>query len=577
MKIIYLFFLFTWLASSGNAAELDLDPYAQGAKGLQIYNEGEDYKEAAQLLQKALAEGHKVFAAAYADICKRELDGKTHKTSEAASWYIEAADAEDSDVYSYLHQFDPRLVDGTLEKSERIRLLKQLWRVEERGPNADYGWTEWIKGQHEQGARYLKRAAQGGHPLAQGVYAGICLQQSDEKFHTLAESAMWYCLAARGGDPDAFSYLRTCVPGFQAKECTPDIIYHLAGIWMKDQVLEALVPAKPSHINNYLIERHKLKIQKTSSQKIPFFFDLFVQKLFHKFGLVPQSMIDERPEPAEDASATAASGTAAKKVKTCREEASEMPTRSIISAHPAPWKYGVVYPGYHKQVETYKQVEIGKDEFVVGKRDGPGSALVKFLLDIYARRINNLKAGDWTRISHQEYPWMEAGIHYWKKKNNQRSFNFTSLTEHELLKRLGAFELIESRDLKTLLRHVEPEELWPRESERDIVQRFQEQSARSSDVLGVFWQEVKTHSFSYKDDKDLLKEPLLMHLVEDLTITNFPPGKQPTEFFSEISRYFTHLKKLKINFKKPPKGDDQILKIFKKLSKQGIEIQWEVD
>lgn len=604
MKYFIKLVSFVFLACSGCVQASpdfkDQDPYRVGTKGLAFYEEGE-HKEASLHLKYALDQGQNVFAGAYADICKRELDGEKHKTSEAAHFYLLAADSGDADIYSYLQSVDPQLVCDKLEVSQRIQLLKTAWRSEERDYNANYGYKLWLKNEHLQASRYLKRASQAHHALAQEMYADVCARSLDGKFHFKTEAAMYYYLAALGGCPDSFSYLNTLGLNIDWGERKPEIINNIVEIWVLEETLYAQQATRPSFVNNYLINVRGLKINKTSSQKIPYFIDQVARILMRRLGAGGDSILDEMSVPSSEQEMKkdkkekkeASLEHPPLKKTTCREDVS-----SFVDGVTAPYQYGIVYPSY------LKDLEVDEEGHMIPGKQHPSSVLIKFLLDVAVPHIKEISATKWSKeFSHYEYPWIEAGIKYWKQKY-KKPFNKTSLSEDELMRRLKEFEPIEERDLRNILDHIEPEEIWPNGEKRrahhhapgewvedPIVKEFQEQLPKYlasplagknpfvEAVVADFLDKIKAHALSPTEDKDkyteTLKTPILMHLCEHLVLKDIQPDRYFLKLFQDhAAPWFTYLKILEIHFAKKPKETDEILKVLKKIAKRGVEVKY---
>jgi len=97
---------------------------------------------------------------------------------------------------------------------KRVSLLEKTdLTIDEVKQCANIGWRLYQGGLYGDAAKYLRRAANENHPLAQEVLVDICFRGLDGKSYSYYESAMWYLLAAQGGDPDAASYLEAECPG----------------------------------------------------------------------------------------------------------------------------------------------------------------------------------------------------------------------------------------------------------------------------------------------------------------------------------------------------------------------------
>ncbi len=102
-------------------------------KGYILYQEGK-YSEASALLKKSFEEGDFRFLSNYADICHRNLDDLNHDPSEAAYFYLKAAQNGDGDILSYLASLSKDLVTNITDDNMPMKIeeLVLVWNKKEK-------------------------------------------------------------------------------------------------------------------------------------------------------------------------------------------------------------------------------------------------------------------------------------------------------------------------------------------------------------------------------------------------------------------------------------------------------------
>lgn len=598
------FILFIFFALNCAAGKNDFtgkDPSEVGASGFEAYEEG-NYAIAAPQISYALDNGFTIYADSYADICKRELDGQKHKLSEAARWYLTAARGGDPDAFSYLHSLDERLVDFKEEESsdftEKIALLKRCWYVEERRANADKGYHFYCLGEYKTSARYLKRAARGNHPLAQEVYADICYRRLDGGIHPLKESAMWYLLAARGGASDSFSYLSSFISQAILQEIDPkQTLESIVAQWVKDQTLLGLKKIMPITVVNWM-SFQGCEITKTCAMKLPYFFDKVFAALFYTFGIEPKSSFDEEPIP-QPCSNTGES--APKRPKTCREELSKRFTsvESAINCAPAPMIYGNTYPSLFKVLEPYTDDKSQPKPLPKPEKEPDLNPIIyRDLLAAFVE-VFGKNASTLTELSHEEHPWILAGISYWKAYH-KKEFTLSKgrlRSESEIIKHFETYGSLDGPEIEfvEILEKIDGREeygnaeIWKHGYEiidkeyAKAVKRYfsSEVSCVHSDVrkvLRIFLSNAKERSLNLSEPyaRKVLETPFLMHLCESLTLEGLKDNKTHHNLLGQAAHYLSNLKTLKVkSLPRPAKEGSELHRILRKLAKFGVEIKIE--
>lgn len=100
--------------------------------------ESSQYAKAAKGLKKLVTKRDPIALQYYAEICHRGLDNKPHTYKEAAMYYIVAASSGNTDIFSYLHALDPKIVALNESPATKISLLVRHWETKELFAN----WKE---------------------------------------------------------------------------------------------------------------------------------------------------------------------------------------------------------------------------------------------------------------------------------------------------------------------------------------------------------------------------------------------------------------------------------------------------
>jgi tetratricopeptide (TPR) repeat protein len=576
MKKLLLFSVFLGLSlfslnESSWAMEDDDSPYTVGQKGMALYEEG-DYQSAAPLLRNALDADEITFALTYADICHRNLDKGKHPPKEAALWYVRAADAGDGDALAYLQSLSPTFLEETPE-DQKIQALIHEWTRQD----ADAGYTFYTTGKFVEASKPLKRASRGNHNLAQELYGDICLRQLDGKPHSYLEAAMWYLLSAHGGDSQSLSYLKSLIPNILEGDNHEAQMKGIVGCWVMQETLPDLKPIKPDHVNGYLISKYHRRIGKTAAQKLPYLFERIASAIMFNLTGRVHSVIDDQLVPQADGFEFSP------EVRSCVAQAGM--NSKFIKPHLSACVYGPVYMKYFQSLDTKLE-----GNFLKTPTSAPTiSPIYEFLLDALQEATKHKKAKNFSNLSHHDYPWLWAGIMFWKEKN-QEAFNYTSLSEAELLKRLTEMsEPISEEDLSTILHHIEPKSVWPNDGAHPICVEFDQRMrgyfttslSRQEEVVKTteahFYTRLREHELDYSNPKDreILKTPFLMFYCQKLTLRNIPNTKPFYQALQEAQRYFTD-QELNIvfsgSFKPKSEWVKNILKLLDKMEKRGIQV-----
>ena len=568
---LFLFFL----NSSSCAMQDDDSPYTVGQKGMALYEEG-DYKSAAPLLRSALDGGEITFALTYADICHRNLDKGKHPPKEAALLYVQAADAGDGDALAYLNSLSPTFLEESPE-DQKVQALVHEWTRQD----ADEGYNFYTTGKFVEASKPLKRASRGNHSLAQELYADICFRQLDEKPHSYLEAAMWYLLSAHGGDSQSLSYLKSLIPNILEGDNHESQMKSIMGCWIVQETLPDLKPLKPDHVNDYLISQYHRRIGKTAAQKLPYLFERVASAIMFNLTGRVHSVIDDQLFPQADVLEFSP------EVRSCVTQAGM--NSKFIKPHLSACVYGPVYMKYFQSLDA-KLEETPEGKFLKAPISAPKIPLIyEFLLDALQKATKHKKAKDFSNLSHRDYPWLWAGIMFWKEKN-QEAFNHTSLSETELLKRLTEMsEPISGEDLSTILQHIEPEQVWPNDGTHPICIEFDKRMrayfttslSREEEVVKAteahFYTRLREHDLDYSNlkDQEILKTPFFMFYCQKLTLRNIRSIKSCYLVLQEAQRYFTD-QELNIvlpkSFKPKSEWGNNILKLLNKMEKRGIQV-----
>lgn len=568
---VFLGLSLSFLNGSSWAMEDDDSPYAIGQKGMAFYEEG-DYKSAVPLLRSALNAGEITFALTYADICHRNLDKGKHSPKEAALWYVRAAEADDGDALAYLNSLSPTFLEESPE-DQKVQALVHEWTRQD----ADTGYAFYRGGEFINASKPLKRASRGGHSLAQELYGDICLRQLDGKPHSYLEAAMWYLLSAHGGDSQSLSYLKSLIPNILEDDNHEAKLNAIVGCWVMQETLPNLKPLKPDHVNDYLISQHHRRIGKTAAQKLPYLFERVTSAIMFNLTGRVHSLIDDQFTPQADILEFSP------EVRSCAAQAGVK--SKFIKPRLTACVYGPVYMKYFQSLDTKLE-----GNFLKGPTSAPTiSPIYEFLLDALQEVTKSKKAKDFSNLSHHDYPWLWAGIMFWKEKN-QEAFNYTSLSEAELLKRLTEIsEPISEEDLSTILDRIEPEDVWPNDGTHPICIEFDKRMrtyfttslSRQEAVVKAteahFYTRLREHDLDYSNPKDqeILKTPFFMFYCQKLSLRNIRSIKSCYEVLQKAQRYFTDQEvniALPKSFKPKSEWGKNILKLLDKIEKRGIQV-----
>lgn len=564
-----------FLNESSWAMEDDDSPYAVGQKGIAFYEEG-DYQSAAPLLRNALDKGEITFALPYADICHRNLDKEKHSPKEAALWYVRAAEAGDGDALAYLQSLSSTFLEESSE-GQKVQELIHEWTRQD----ADAGYTFYTTGEFVEASKPLKRASRGNHSLAQELYGDICLRQLDRKPHSYLEAAMWYLLSAHGGDSQSLSYLKSLIPHILESDNHEAQMRGIVGCWVMQETLPDLKPLKPDHINDYLISQYHRKIGKTAAQKLPYLFERVASAIMFNLTGRVHSVIDDQLFPQAD------SFEFSPEVRSCIVQAGM--NNKFIKPRLSACVYGPVYMKYFQSLDT-KLEETPEGEFLKAPASAPEiSPIYKFLLEALQEATKHKKAKEFSNLSHHDYPWLWAGIMFWKEKN-QEAFNYTSLSEAELIRRLTEIsEPISEQDISVILHHIEPKSVWPNDGTHPICVEFDQRMrsyfttslSREEEVVKTtethFYTRLREHKLDYSNSKDreILKTPFLMFYCQKLSLRNLRSMKTCYQELQEAQRYFVDTELniiLSGGFNAKSKWGKNILKLFRKIEKRGSQL-----
>lgn len=560
------------LSHASDSMDVEEDAYQIGLKGLLLYNEGSDYREAAKHLRQALEKGQLTFAMAYADICLRNLDKGKHKPQEAAHWYVQAATSNDGDALAYLHSLSPNLL-ADIPEEQKVRQLVHIWIQKD----ADAGYELHKSGNFQEASKHLKRAAMGNHPIAQQLFADICLRQLDDKDHCYLDAAMWYLLAARQGAPEAQAYLASLIPDILQSTNHVAQMKAIVGCWVIDQTLPSLQPIKPKAINDYLISVHKRKIDKTTAQKIPYLFERTASAIIFNLTARAHSIIDDQLLPTADPTVLGPNP------QNCALAARALVDNKFIRSPLAAFIFGPVYVSYFKSLDNKL-----KDGFLKMDCETPEiSPIYQFLCDAIHETTKFKKAGELSSISHRDYPWLWAGIMFWKERYKEP---FTSYPEDKLLQILTDFsEEISEPDLKNILLKLEQNGFWPNDGKHEICKKFNvlmhqyfinplsRKEACVRETEDLFYHKLNSHELDCANSNNLeiLKTPFLMYYCKNLTLKNFSSTPACEKAFRQGQRYFVDLEInvfLAADFNSKSKSGKTIKKLFDKVKKRGLKI-----
>jgi hypothetical protein len=533
------------------------------------------------LLQKALNGGELTFSLTYADICRRNLDGGNHTIAEAAEWYIKGAEAGDGDAISYLKTL-PTIQPDSLPAS-KVSELTKIWTAEELIFNANRGFELYKSGDFVSAAKYLKKASLGYHPLAQELYADICLRELDEKPHTLKEAAMWYLLSALGGDPQSHSYLMSIVPSIFNDQDPDRQMECIVRKWVYDLTIGKITPVLPKDINNFLVFEFGRNINKTTAQKLPYFFDKFVNALLCSTGELPQTVVEEFDANAMDLSPRLeASGYH----PTCKMEYEALEGRHLIRHSVSCFTFGPVYFSYFKTLDSIE------DGFIPKPAKAPKIGVVyEFILRSVQEATKNRNAASLTNLSHQEYPWLLAGFKFWREKYTRQEFPLQGHSEQEILQQLTEMkEPFEEDDIAAFLKLLEDDNIWPNDIDHPVTKEFDENVRRFfschismscplvQEMQRHFFESLISHTLdcTKKTDLEILQTSLLMYHCEFLVLNNLESNSGCYKALCQGQRYFYHLVRLDLQFTSTfndrSTNGKKIIRIVHKITKRGFDV-----
>jgi hypothetical protein len=535
------------------------------------------------LLQEALRGGELTFALAYADICLRNLDGWNHTKEEAARWYVAGADAGDGDAASYLQSLSPSLLEQRSPQT-RVFELTKIWSDRELVRDANTGFELYTSGDFKNAAKPLKRASLEYHPLAQQFYADICLRKLDEKPHSLKEAAMWYLLSAKGGDPQSYSYLVSIVPNIFESANPNSQMEAIVRKWVYNRTISKLKPVKPGDINNFLVFTYERGINKTTAQKLPYFFDKFVNALLFSVGSDPQVIFEDEVAPIlED---TLFPQDMVVDQTSCALEFERTEGRHFVKHSVSCFTYGPVYYSYFTSLDSIQNGTIPRPDKAPNL-----SAVYKYILSSLNEATMGMNATQFSVLSHLEYPWLLAGVKFWKIKHPFQKLALTRTNEMDIVRSLTHMEeAIPEDDLNELRLIVEGEGIWPNDKEHEVSKEYNDNVRRffasppSVDCPLVrqmqihFFQSLKSQTLNCQDKNalEVLQTPLFMFHCEYLVLNNIASNSACSKAISEGQRYFFHLLRLTINYDPAFNGNSKkgknIAKIIRKLQNRGFEI-----
>ena len=580
--LISSFFLFTGLYAS-DPMDVEEDWYAIGSQGYNFYQEA-DYDKATECLQEAIDHGEVTFAVTLADICHRDLDKRKRMPQEAAKWYIRAMESDDGEALSYLHSLSPHLLEDASE-DQKIQDLVHIWAV--RGAN--YGYELYQEGKYVEAAKLLKKASRGNHPLAQGVYADICLRQLDGKPHSLYEAAMYYLLSALGGDPDSFAYLQSIIPHVSRDHDLESQIKSIMQHWVFNETRNNLKKIRPEQVNNHIMFQHGREINRTTAMKLPYLFERVSFAILSNLAGKPSQLIDDYCIPLKSSESQKKKTTVERKKKTTVDLRS-CGAESWVAFNPPrvgfespfmrspTWgfSYGPVYYTYFKKLDNL----IADGNLMKPTKKVLLLPLYQIILKALHGKTLGYTAKNFTDLSHKDYPWLWVGITYWKEKKG-RSFSYTSHTEEDLLRILDDFsEELSSKDIKKILFEIEPKYIWPNNSKSDLndyynlkiheffTTEFSKKEPIIQEIVNEFYaiiEEIELDA-SKKEEIEFLRSPFLMFHCRILTLKNVPSSKPFYNALLMAQRYFYNIT-LKVSFA----GD------YKQKSKTGKKISCQIE
>lgn len=535
------------LAFTNFCAAMDEDEalFQDAQRGFNLYQEGK-YSEASPLLKKAIEGGDFRFLTTYADICDRNLDDQDHHPTDAAYLYLKGAEIGDGDALSYLSSLSEDLVENITKETmpKKIKELIFILAKKETSLGVEFYQNE----DYPRAAQLFKKAARKNNTIAQHFYGDICFHQLDGVPHSYHEAAMYYLLSARGGDTDLFSYLKAHIPGILEDEDYETQMKGIVGYWVREATLKDLSQLTSDKVNKYIMWVRKKEIDKTTAMKFPYLFERVLTAILCENEVEPVSVIDDVLVPQGKKSSE---GLRQQPQQSCGIAASlAEQTYKAMNSPKIPAKFGPMYFNYFKSLDDKEKL---KPPTNLPKM----KPLYRLLLDsISEESPKNNAASQLSDISHGDYPWLWAGIMYWKGKY-EKTFNFTSLSEEELLKSLTEFSPISEEDIQKAREKLEGKDIdfWPNNNESLIAKQYNDRmhvwftnplswkTKIVNDIKQKFYEKLKGHTLdcSKEEKREILKTPILMFYCENLTLNNFSSTLPCYNALKEAQRYFVKL------------------------------------
>jgi hypothetical protein len=553
--------------------------FQDAQRGFTLYQEGK-YLEASPLLKRAIEGGDFRFLTTYAEICDGNLDDQDHPPTEVARLYLKGAEIGDGDAYSYLASLSEDLVNGITGETmpQKIQELILIWARQETSLGVEFYQDE----DYPRAAQLLKKAARKNNTIAQHFYGEICLHQLDGVPHSYQEAAMYYLLSARG-DTDLLSYFKAHIPGILEDEDYETQMKRIVGYWVREATFKHLKKLTPDKVNKYIMWVRKKGIDKTTAMKFPYLFERVLTAILCENEIEPVSVMDDVMIPQGKESSEE---VVQQPLQSCGMAAclANQTFKSFDSCM-IPAQFGPMYFNYFKSLDDKERLKPPPSQPKM-------KPLYRLLLEAISEESPKTNtASQLSDISHDDYPWLWAGIKYWKKRYDKKPFDFTSLTEKELLKRLTDFSPLSEDDIGKVRGKLEAEDrdFWPNNDESSIATKYNDrmhawftnplswETKIVKKIKQSFYNKLKTHTLdcSKEEEREILKTPILMFYCEDLTLDNFSSSKSCCNALKEAQRYFVKLK-LTISttpdFNNKSKSGKNIQELVNVLYERGIDI-----
>lgn len=566
--------LFMFSVATGNpSSDEDEDYYRIGLRGVERYTEG-DYVAAAPDLLYAINHGQDSFILTYADICKRNLDQAGHTLAEAAGLYIKAADSGDGDALSYVSSVSDTLM-ALPSTEKKVEALVALWQEDQASmedvPSVDArnGFTLYREGKYAEAAPLLLKESERNHPHAQELYADICYRQLDKAPHSLLEAAMWYLLAAKNGSTQSDSYVRSLVPRIWDIQEGKDQMRAIVLSWVLNLAQEDFEAVSPENINGYITFKHGHEIDKTTSQKIPYFFNKVI------IGILC-NLTSQVASPTQQDLTAGGRGNPSNTVLTDRCSLEHLGARPVIGQQSSPWVFGPVFPKYFRTLDYL----IVNNVLSRPRKEPKLPVLYRMVLDaLFEVFLKSNGATKLTDISHEEYPWLLAGVRLWEAKHS-KLFKIRRMERDSLIAVLEKMEESLSQGvIKEVRKFIDPKdlnEIWPNkvEDEEDpISNEFRRNTEKFftsivsrcnpivTEVQGKLLNSLRVLSIQDCHDeanRELLENPIIMYFCQDLILENVPSSIKFLNTFRTAHRYLASLRSLSVtyaaDFKATPTG-----------------------